>query len=476
MSWLLAFTLSEMIIGLAMAWVILRRRRPAPVSLAWLMLVFLNPYIGAVLYALIGVSHLGKYRAEHHRHVAAHSRKRHDLREMQAFAKRPEFDGEQRNMVLQAERISGNPIVGGNDVELLSTNDEHIARLVEDIGEATWHAHLLYYIFRPDEMGQQVAQSLVAAAQRGVHCRLVVDAAGSRSLFHAPIAAEMRNAGVELVGALPAAPWRRKLARIDLRNHRKIAVIDGKYAYAGSHNIVVENYGHKRAGRWVDLSGRFTGPVVAQLQSAFLQDWEFETGQALESDDLFPSLKPAGDIAAQVVATDPSHEAETFRRVLLGALNAARQRIIMTTPYLVLDEPTMLALAMAADRGVDVTIVVPRKSDHPIVDRAGRSYFEPLLEAGVNVQRFRSGLLHAKTITIDDAFSLLGSANLDIRSFQLNFEINVLLYGDQITHQLRFAQHRYLSESDSLNLEQWRQRPAWQHFVENAAALLSPLL
>lgn len=476
MSWLLLFTISELVVGLAMAWVVIRRRRPAVVALAWLMLVFLNPYVGLVLYMLIGVSRLGRYRAEHHRHVAAHARRRHDLQEMHAFVHRPQFDGEQRNMILQAERMSGNPIVAGNDVELLPTNEDFIARLVEDIDAAKHHAHLLYYIFRPDDMGRRIADALIRAAGRGVRCRLVADSAGSLALFHASMAGAMQQAGVQVIAALPAAPWRRKLSRIDLRNHRKIAVIDGRYAYTGSHNVVMESYGHKRGGRWIDLSGRFTGPVVAQLQSTFLQDWEFETGQALDDEDLFPSLESAGDIAAQVVPTDPSHEAESFRRVLLAALNAARHRIIMTTPYLVLDDPTMLALAMAADRGVETTIVVPRKSDHRIVDVAGRSYFEPLLEAGVNLQCFRDGLLHAKTITVDDAFALVGSANLDIRSFQLNFEINVLLYGAQVTHQLRFAQHRYLAESDPLDLDQWRRRPALHRYVENAAALLSPLL
>jgi len=275
---------------------------------------------------------------------------------------------------------------------------------------------------------------------------------------------------------LPVSPWRRKLARIDLRNHRKLAVIDGRCAYAGSHNAVNEDYGHRHAGKWIDLSGRFTGPVVAQFQHLFCEDWAFDTEQTLTGQDLFPALEPTGEIAAQVVPTGPNNEGESFRRVLIAALAAAQRHIIMTTPYLIPDEPTLIALAMAADRGVQVDLVVPRKSDHPMVAAAGRYYYQTLLEAGINIHTYSGGMLHAKTITVDDAFSLLGSANLDIRSFYLNFEVNVLLYGEQVTKHLRFAQQRYLNKCQPIVLSEWRERPLIKQYAEGAASLFSPLL
>jgi len=208
----------------------------------------------------------------------------------------------------------------------------------------------------------------------------------------------------------------------------------------------------------------------------FLDDWAYETDDWLEGDDLFPPPDTSGQMAAQVVPSGPTHEAESFRRVLIAALGSAHRKIIMTTPYLVPDEPTMLALTMAADRGVEVRLVIPAEGDHPLVAAAGRAYFEPLIEGGVSLHRYHGGMLHAKTITVDDAFGLLGSANLDIRSFHLNFEVNVLMYGPQITRHLRFAQQHYIDQSEAVDLSRWRQRPVLHQYADHAAALLSPLL
>jgi cardiolipin synthase len=475
--WWTTFVITNWIIRVVMLLVILRKRMMPVKGLAWLVLIMAFPIPGLVIYVLVGNRSMGWQRARLRQKIIGHAQTEHRMAELRAHQARPPIAPAQRNMIIQAERISGNHIVGGNDVELLPNANEKVARMVADIDAAKHHVHMVYYIFRPDETGNQVIEALKRAARRGVKCRVLADAAGSRSLFKRKgPARDMREAGVEIYPALPVALIRRKLARLDLRNHRKITIVDGRLAYTGSHNLVIEDYGHSWAGKWEDLSGRFTGPVTAQLQMTFLEDWYFETAQHLDGDDLFPPLNPTGEIAAQAVPTGPSHEAETFRRVVIAALDAAQEQIIMTTPYLVPDEPTMLALSMAADRGVEVKIVVPRRSDHPIVSAAGRSYYEPLLEAGVQIYRYHSGMLHAKTITVDYAFALLGSSNLDIRSFYLNFEINLLLYGPEITNHLRFAQNRYIAESDEVFLHSWRLRPASKQYIENACALLSPLL
>ncbi len=478
MAWFLLILLaaSEWIIRIVMAGVILRRRFSPSTSMAWLVLIFFLPELGLFIYLLIGVSHLGKRRVRTYGISQAQSRARYNPERFAEFVVRPEIEPQQHNMILQAERISGNPIIAGNDVELLSSADDLTDRLVEDIDAAKHHAHLLYYIYRPDDIGTKITEALVRASKRGVACRLLADAAGSRPFFRSEMPKHLRDNSVEVIPMLPVAPWRRKLARIDLRNHRKVAVIDGRSAYAGSHNAVNEDYGHKHAGKWVDLSARFTGPVVSQFQQLFCEDWTFETDQALGGEDLFPPLEPTGDIPAQVVPTGPNNEGETFRRVLIAALSAAQRHIIMTTPYLVPDEPSLVALSMAADRGAQVDLIVPRKSDHPLVAAAGRYYYQPLLEAGINIHTYDGGMLHAKTITVDDAFALLGSANLDIRSFYLNFEVNVLLYGGQITKHLRFAQQQYLNNSKPVMLSEWRERPIIKQYAEGAASLFSPLL
>ena len=474
MSWVLQWWVLQWVIRIGMVPVILRRRFQPVTALAWLALIFFQPTIGLIVYLLVGVSYLGRRRARAHEAVVGQARLPRQLAE--AHQQRPDVAPEQRTMIAQAERISGNPILTGNGVQLLPEANELVDQLVADIDGATHHVHLLYYIFWPDAVGGRLIEALERAAQRGITCRVIADSTGSRPLFRSAAVTRLRQAGVQVVPALPAAPWRRKLARIDLRNHRKIAIIDGSVAYAGSHNMVVEDYGNKRAGKWVDLSARLTGPVVAQFQAALLDDWTFETGETLNQPELFPHLEPTGQVSAQVVPTGPSHEAETFRRVLVAALTNAHRRIILTTPYLILDEPTVLALSMAVDRGVQVDVVVPRRSDHPLVELAGRWYYDQLLDAGVHVHEYTAGMLHSKTITVDDAFALLGSANLDIRSFYLNFEINVLLYGPEITAQLRFAQQQYLDQSESLDLETWRQRPLIRQYLESAAALFSPIL
>ena len=475
-NWLVLYAIAEWSIRIVMIAVILRRRFAPGTALAWLVLVMFLPEFGLAVYLLLGVNYLGRRRARSHRLAVTQARARQNPDRLARFVTRPEIDPQQRNMIRQAERISGNPIVAGNDAELISDADTLCDRLTADIDAAQHHAHLLYYIFSPDSIGQRIGDALIHARQRGVTCRLLADAVGSRPLFRSGLYRDLLSHGVEVHDMLPASPWRRKLARIDLRNHRKLAVIDGHTAYAGSHNAVNDDYGHKHAGKWIDLSGRFTGPIVAQYQQLFCEDWAFETDQTLAGDDLFPPIEPTGEIAAQLVPTGPNHEGESFRRVLVAALAAAQRHIIMTTPYLVLDEPTLLALAMASDRGARVDLVVPSKSDHPLVAAAGRYYYQTLLEAGVHIHTYNGGMLHAKTITVDDAFALLGSANLDIRSFYLNFEVNVLLYGAQVTQHLRFAQQRYLSQCDPVVLSAWRKRSVIQQYAEGAASLFSPLL
>lgn len=481
MSWWTLYILFEWCIRIVMIPVIIRRRFPPPTALAWLAVVFVLPELGLVGYLLFGDVRLGKRRVRLHRAVIQASRTKGWREQQKPYVVSPRVDPSHEPLILQAERISGMPIVGGNHIELLVRQRETIDRLIADIEGAKHHVHLMYYIFRDDATGQRVVEALLAAAQRGVTCRVLADAVGSRSLFRRNgLAGKLRQGGVQISPMLPAAPLRRRLARLDIRNHRKLAVIDGHIAHSGSQNIVDPDYGNARgrhaALAWVDLSARLTGPIVAQLQTVFLEDWAFETEEVLGGEEYLPHQSATGRTVAQAVPTGPSHEAEYFPRVLLTAIHAARREVVITTPYLILDEPMMLALAMAADRGVHVRVVVPEASDHRFVSFAGRSYFTRLLRAGVRVYRYHPGLLHAKTMTVDDSFSLLGSSNMDIRSFYLNFEINVLLLGAEITKRLREVQQSYIEKSTELRLGEWIRRPRLTRLVEDAAALLSPLL
>jgi cardiolipin synthase len=476
MSWLITLQAIEWAIRLTMLVVVLRRRFRPPTSLAWLTIVFFAPMVGMVLYLLLAGNRLGKRRVRQYRHTSTAIRNDSRQSLIARYANQPNLAPELSSVLKQAEQIGGMPILGGNHVELLPDVQGTIDRLIRDIDEARHHVHLLFYIYADDATGHRVAEAVCRASARGVQCRLLADAAGSRSMLRSSLLGRMRSAGVHVHPMLPVKPLRRKFARLDLRNHRKIAVIDGTVAYTGSQNIVDTDYGHKRAGKWIDLMGRFTGPVVGQIQMVFLEDWIYETGQSLDTPDILPTCEPTGRMFAQAIPTGPVHDSQTFQRVLLAAINAASRKVIISTPYLIPDEPTMVALLMAADRGVDTHIVMPERCDHPLVGLAGRAYFEELLDAGVHIHTHRAGLLHSKTMTVDDAFALLGSANIDIRSFDLNFEINVLMYGPEITAELRFAQTRYITESLEVDLTGWRNRPRWKRYAESAAALFSPVM
>ena len=479
MSWIVIYSLFEWTIRLVMVPIILRRRYSPATSLAWLSLIFFVPAIGILVYALIGVPRLGRRRVRLHQAVVE------TMRSDQRSAARhdpviyPDVDPAIRTVIRQALRIGGMPILGGNHVELLAETDLTIDRLVTDIDGAKHHVHLLYYIFSSDQVGVRVTDAILRAVRRGVKCRVLADAVGSHRLFSIRgrgLLRRLRDDGVEIYRMLPASPLRRGLARLDLRNHRKLAIIDGTVAYTGSHNIVNADFGHRRAGAWLDLTGRFTGPVVAQLQTVFLEDWAFESDQEIQDSKYFPTLEPTGVMPAQTVPTGPDDRSETMARMTLAAINAAQRDITITTPYLVPDEPTVVALAMAAGRGVQVNLVVPYRSDHRIVSAAGRACFDPLLAAGVRIYQHHGGLLHAKTTAVDDSFALLGSSNIDMRSFYLNYEITVLLYGPHVTHQVRLAQARYLDSARLVDSAGWFRRSQFKRIIDNAAALLSPLL
>jgi cardiolipin synthase len=485
MAWFIFYLVYAVIgwgIRVMMVTVVLRRQFAPGASVAWLGIVFLHPYIGLLLYLLVGESRLGPHRIERYRQIAARLRDpaRHPGR--LPHQTRPDAPPTYQPMVLQAEKISGLPVLGGNQLDFLPDAAEFLQRLIADIAAAQQHVHLLYYIFACDRTAGAVGDALIEAVRRGVHCRVLADALASRGFFHRHgLGPKLIAAGVEIVPALSVAPFRRRMARMDLRNHRKLAIIDGRIAFAGSHNLINPDYGGRRGNPWLDLTARFTGPIVGELASIFAEDWAFETGREIEIPypDPARAQSPNGnydEVLAQVVPTGPTEPDETYRRLLLAAIQSSRRELIITTPYFVPDETTLLSLMMAADRGVSVKLIVPQTGDHFFAAAAGRAHYLSLLRSGVEIHLYQPALLHAKTTTVDDAFALFGSANLDVRSFTLNFELSVLLYGKAITERLREIQNQYLSQSRSLNLTDWQRRPMAKELTDRAVSLLSPLL
>jgi cardiolipin synthase len=450
------------------------RNREAHASLAWLAFIYFIPWIGGLFYLFLGEVDLGKRRSDRHERASRELRDKLDLHYPDATLN-PEIPYAQRDLERLCRRTGGSRALAGNSARPITDMDEYVGALVEDIDAAESSVHVIFYIWGCDDTAQRVNDALVRAAERGVKVRALADAVGSKKMLQRT-RRRLQKAGVEVAACLPVSPFRRAFARVDLRNHRKLIVVDGKVAYVGSHNLIDPHYGSKTYGPWHDLSARITGPAVTELQALYAEDWNAETGELLLDDELYPRLEHTGETPIQVAPSGPSGRPEAFRWLAVAALHEAEERVVMTSPYMALDESALRALQLTAMRGVDVVIVLPEKSNHPLVQAACRAQYETLLEAGVDIRLHQEGLLHAKTMTIDDAFVLAGSGNFDMRSFLLNFELNTILYGPEAAGLVRREQELYLEKSRQLTLEEWRSRPRWRRTVDRLAMLASPLL
>jgi cardiolipin synthase len=332
---------------------------------------------------------------------------------------------------------------------------------------------LLFYIFADDQATAPVIEALGRAVKRGVRCRVLADAIGSRSGLRA-LRPRLTALGVEVHEMLPVRllPWRK--ARLDLRNHRKIAVIDGRVGYTGSQNLVTGNY--TQGITYEDLMVRVTGPVVLELQYVFAADWFLETSEVLDSETEFPSPEITGDVPAQALPSGPDFPTQNNQRLFVALIHGSRKQVVLTTPYFIPDEPLLQAMQTAALRGVDVHLVVSEKADQLIVGLAQKSYYEELLEAGVQIHLYRTNFLHAKHLSVDDSVALIGTSNLDIRSFALNAEVMLMICDAGVTARLVAEQLRYFENSRLLSLSTWQGRSFGSQLAENLARLLSPLL
>ncbi len=465
---------SEWIIRIVMTPIVLRHRRPS-VSLAWLMIIFLAPWVGLFMYLLVGGPRLGRRRVRRSLQAQGVMRRLGKLAAQAPHIVHPEVDVRQHGLVAVAEQVGDAPILGGNSIEIIADSFEFIDRLVADIDAAEQSVHILVYIFHDDATGIRVAEALVRAKKRGVTCRVLADDAGSGAMLR-DIAPKLRSAGVEVLRVLPASWWRIPLARIDLRNHRKLYVIDGQIAYCGSQNIIDADYGDPKIGPWNEVSLRMRGPIVMQCQNVVLEDWYAETGVVLDESNLFPEVQAAGTAIAQLAPSGPDRPNQLMRDLVIAAIQDAERSIIITSPYLAIDESVYSALRVAVMRNVQVDLVIPARGNHPIVAAAGRSFARDLVESGVRVHLHQGRLLHSKTMSVDTSFAMIGSSNFDVRSFELNFELNVLIYDRGTTAELIRQQNKYISESEHID-RRWveaRRQPLllWDDFCR----LLSPLL
>lgn len=470
--WSFLYLCSEWAVRLTML-LYVPQRRSASAARTWLLFIFLLPWPGLAIYALVGRIRVPAFRRKLQEQASGQIKKAQAQIGAQIVAQ-PDLPAQLQIIPEQAKRLGMFEPFAGNAFEFLRDYEGSIDRLIQDIDTAKRHVHLLTYIYRTDRIGRKVADALKRAAKRGVVCRILLDAVGSRVALN-QFGPELREAGVEVRSMLPVGLFRRKVERFDLRNHRKISVIDGTIGYLGSQNIAdptfVKNFPNE------ELVVRFTGPVVSQLQATFLGDHYLETEEVLDRAELFPDLKPAGDSAAQLLPSGPGYGQENGRELIISMLYEARRRVVITTPYFIPDEPFLKAICAAGQReNVQVHMVVSKHANQLISQLAQRSYYDDLLEAGIQIHLYRPHFLHAKLLTIDDHVALTGSTNMDIRSFALNAEINLLVYDRQVVEQLKVVQEDYFRNSDLLAREQWSKRSVLEKMAHNTARLMDSFL
>jgi cardiolipin synthase len=380
-----------------------------------------------------------------------------------------------------ASATLGAPLLSGNHLDLLSSSDSVFQTLIEEIDAAQVSCDLQFYIWAPGGRVDQVAAALKRAAARKVRCRVLVDALGSSHFLRGGAANDLEKHGVDVHAALTSGLLSLVFVRPDLRLHRKIVVIDHRVGFTGSMNMADPRTFKQEAGvgEWVDAMVRIEGPAVLALAASFLSFWSVESGEKTSKAEWVQDARRVESKAGagvQVLASGPALRVEAIEQFVLRALYEARREVVLTTPYFVPSESLLTALLSVAGSGVDVTLIVPARVDSRLVHYASRAYQVELLKAGVKVALYEGGLLHTKSITVDDDLTLFGSLNLDPRSLRLNFEITLSVYDREFHDKVRALQQSYLANSTSLDLTSCEARSPAMQFLQNSVRLLGPVL
>ena len=463
-------------------------RRPQT-AMAWLLLILAVPFAGFALFLLFGRTTVGRARKEQQAQVnaailAARPAERPALESRHALAALSE---PVQGFARMNHSLGALPMTFGNSVELVSDYAASIAAMRQAVAGARRYVHVQFYITAWDEMTGCFFEELVEATRRGVEVRLLLDHLGSRGIpGYRQLVERLNGTAITWAPMLPIRPLHGQMRRPDLRNHRKILVVDGGVAFSGSQNLVEPHYdkpGNQRAGRaWVDLMARVEGPAVRELNLVFATDWLAETGEDLRQ-LVAQAPPPAGrrpgaapDVPVQVVPSGPGFAAENNLRLFTSMLYTAQRRLSLTSPYFVPDDSLLYAVTTAAQRGVEVELFVSATADQFMVAHAQRSYYQALLEAGVRIWLYPEPfVLHAKHFTVDDELAVVGSSNMDMRSFALNYEVVMMMCGPEIVERLRAVRDEYLAVSTELTLDRWSSRGRGSRYVDNLMRLTATL-
>ena len=469
-----AAVLAQIVIAVTSLVIVPRNRRPQT-ALAWLLLIYILPIIGFLLFLLLGSRRLPKRRREKQTEINQYIL---DTTEgMDRVRKDPPWPSWLEPIVELNRTLGAMPLVGGNTAELYTDYAESIAAMTAAVREAERIVHVEFYILSLDEATADFFDALEEAVARGLTVRVLYDHVASvRVPGYRRTKRRLQSMGVDFHAMLPVRPWRGQWQRPDLRNHRKFVIIDGTTAFTGSQNMVDRGYHRKplRSGdrlAWKELVVRFDGPIAAGVEALFATDWYSETDELLLRESIVaPEVDPELGLDAQVVPSGPAFEGENNLRLFNSLMYAAQEQIQICSPYFVPDESMLYAITTAAQSGLDVQLFVSEIGDQTLVFHAQRSYYEELLRAGVRIWLYRSPtVLHAKHFTIDDQVAVIGSSNMDMRSFSLNLEVSVMVRGASVIAKLREVEQSYRDNSTELTLEMWMNRPAHMRAFDDLA-------
>lgn len=455
------------------------KRRAVSVSLAWLMIIYIIPFVGVLLYFLFGELNLGRKRAERSQKMfKPYGEWFTQLHECQAH--QPTLLNIQLSQIHDlCSNRTAIPALCGNTLSLQDTPEKILRSIIDDIESAKDNIRIEFYIWQNGGLVDAVNSALIQAAKRGVNVQILIDSAGSPKFFRSHWYGLMKESGIKIIQALEVNAFRMFFRRLDLRLHRKIITIDDEIAYTGSMNMVDPRYFKQDSGvgQWIDIMVRVTGPTVNILAAIHAWDWEVETGERNLPSFPFCSIEPNGALhPIQVVPSGPGMPENLIQQVLTLAINQAKESVRITTPYFVPSDNLLQALKMTAQRGVLVELIIPRKNDSLLVNWASKSFFSELLEAGVRIYQFDGGLLHTKSVVIDQQYCLIGSVNLDMRSLWLNFELTLAVDDKEFTKELYWIQDQYLSQSIAISPSEWEQRNFAHRMLERGFYLFNPLL
>ena len=475
----------HILISVSLAFRLLYRKLAVSTTLAWIIILFSLPYFGIFFYFLFGDHRMGRKRLRQGARIRQFYSRRYGMTEDPLQDVVLEASHTMRALSQSVATHSGFPVTHDNKLELLEDAGSILDRIVADIDQATKTCFLEFYIVEPEGRVTAVMEALVRAAKRGVDCNLLADSFGSKALFRSSWLQRLRQAGVDVEASLPVGLIKSLSQRSDLRNHRKLIAIDQAIGYIGSFNLVDPKFfkKNKSVGEWIDTMFRLEGRIVDSLGCVFNADYIFDcVGLDVDREALRdlptdrPEVAPAGDVSLQLLPSGPETRDSPIHEWVVSAIFAAHSRVSIITPYFIPDETLTLALKAARKRGVAVDVIVPERIDSKLAQFASESVFEELLAADIRIARYSDGLLHTKCVLIDDTISMVGTVNMDTRSFYLNLELTLIAYDRAVSGQLDEMRERYLDRCTYIDPEAWAMRSSWRRMTENILRLAAPIL